>query len=76
MPEIGLFGQTITNKKTNTISVYESLVFFQDTPKTETAFYLRFQVMPLEYLHSLKSYFNTDDEYRVFQEILKYYKIH
>ena len=56
-------------------SYNDAMMFFENTANTESAFYLRFQVMPLEHKKSLFNYYNTTDDWKIFKEICKFYKI-
>lgn len=77
MTTIGLFGQEIDDaKKTQDISFINAMNFFKDTPKTEAAFFLRFQILPVEMLKCLESYYNTCDSWKIFNKIKNFWNIH
>ena len=54
---------------------YEVLKFFQDTVKTEGAFYLRFQIMPKEKLNLLKRFYKKDHDWQIFKLICKFWNV-
>ena len=56
-------------------SFNEAMNFFQCTPRTEAAFYLRFQVMPAEHLKALMQYYNTTEEWKLFKKICRFYRL-
>lgn len=55
--------------------VYEILNFFHDVQKTECAFYLRFQLMNLEDIEFLKSFYNVTEQWKVFEKICLFFNI-
>ena len=69
-----LFDIEIKEKKGNS-SFYEAMNFFMHTPKTEESFYLRFQVMPIKYKNSIKSYYQLNEEWQIFKNICKFWNI-
>ena len=55
MCEKGLFGQDIFNSD---VSFVKAMDFFKDTAKTEGAFFIRFEEMPLDLLECLSPNFS------------------
>ena len=68
-----LFDIDIKTKESS--SFYEAMNFFKSTPKTEESFYLRFQVMPVEYKNTIKSYYQLAEEWQVFKKICKFWNV-
>lgn len=54
---------------------YKALNWFHDTPKTESAMYLRFQMMPDEYLKALKAFYNRKMDMDIFSLICKWWAV-
>ena len=45
------------------------LEHFADTPRTEEAFYLRFQTLPRAHLAALKAAWREGDDWRIFRRL-------
>ena len=73
MSQMFLFDIESTN--TGTASFYEAMQFFNNVPKTEEAFYLRFQIMPVEYKTAIYKITGKKDDWQIFKEICKFYRI-
>ena len=56
-------------------SFNEAMNFFQCTPRTEEAFYLRFQILPVEHLKALIIYYNTNENCKIFTNICKHFNL-
>jgi hypothetical protein len=54
---------------------WATLKWFEDTPKTEEAFYLRFKELPDEDVTFLKSFYNISEEWDLFEMICKFWNI-
>jgi hypothetical protein len=54
---------------------HEILKFFEDVPKTESAFYLRFQSMNIEDIEFLKSFYKETEQWRVFCKICSFFNV-
>ena len=65
-----VLNENITEKKK---SIYDIMKFFNQTPRTEVAFYLRFQLLPKEEVIRLMNYYNDNEEWHVFKKICKYW---
>ena len=50
--------------------------FFQDTTKTEAAFYLRFDKMSISDKNLLLSFYHITDEMALFSYIKKFWNVH
>jgi hypothetical protein len=73
--EKGLFGQEILNDTEGDESFIKAMKFFEGTIKTEASFFIRFELLPLDYLKILRKKFNTQKDWEVFREIKKFWKI-
>jgi len=67
----------ILNKKINEKqkSIYDIMKFFRDTPRTESAFYLRFQQMDQGDIRLLMSFYDIEEDWQVFKRICKFWNI-
>ena len=54
---------------------WATLKWFEDTPKIEEAFYLRFQELPDEDATFLKSFYNVSEDRDLFKMICKFWNI-
>jgi len=54
---------------------WATLKWFEGTPKTEEAFYLRFQELPDEDVTFLKSFYNVSEDLDLFMMICKFWNI-
>ncbi len=54
---------------------WATLKWFEDTPKTEDEFYLRFQDLPDEDATFLKSFYNVNEDWDLFRTICKFWNI-
>ncbi len=54
---------------------WATLKWFEDTPKTEDEFYLRFQDLPDEDATFLKSFYNISEDRDLFKMICKFWNI-
>jgi len=54
---------------------WATLKWFEDTPKTEEAFYLRFQELSDEDVVFLKSFYNITEDWDLFEMICKFWNI-
>jgi hypothetical protein len=54
---------------------WATLKWFKGTPKTEEAFYLRFQDLPDEDVTFLKSFYNVSEDWDLFKMICKFWDI-
>ena len=59
----------------NDSNAFKILIGYQDIPKTESEFYLRFQTMDLEDIEYLKHYFNVDEQWKVFEKICIFFNV-
>jgi hypothetical protein len=75
MTSFNLFGEKIEDDSDSKVSFAKAINFFEETVKTEGAFFIRFEELPLEYLACLRSYYNTDKDWKIFKEIKKFWKI-
>ena len=75
MSNIGLFGQIVYEENEIKASYCEAMKFFEKTPKTEAAFWIRFQTMPLKYLDAIIRHIHSEDEWKLFREISKFWKL-
>jgi hypothetical protein len=67
-----VLNQNLTEKKK---SIYEIMKFFKATPRTESAFYLRFQKMSKEDIRLLMSYYYAEEDWQVFKRICKFWNV-
>jgi hypothetical protein len=67
MPAV--INESLTEKQK---TIYCLMKFFKATPRTEGAFYLRFQQMPREDIHLLMSFYEVDEDWHVFKRIRKF----
>jgi hypothetical protein len=56
-------------------SIYDIMKFFESTPRTEAAFYLRFQQAKQSYIQLLMSYYGIQEEWQVFKKICKFWNV-
>jgi len=61
------------SKKQKTL--YDLMKFFRNTPRTESAFYLRFQLMDPADISMLMTLYAVDEEWDVFKIICKYWNV-
>jgi len=54
---------------------WTTLKWFENTPKTEEGFYLRFQELSDEDLTFLKSFYNITEDWELFEMICKFWNI-
>lgn len=54
---------------------WATLKWFEETPKTEDAFYLRFQDLPDEDAVFLKSFYNLNDDWELFKKICSFWSV-
>ena len=54
---------------------WATLKWFEETPKTEEAFYLRFQDLPDEDVTFLKSFYNVSEDWDLFRMICRFWDI-
>ena len=54
---------------------YKGLQWFHDTPKTESAFYIRFQTLPKEYEDALSRTYHCKTQMQVFFRICKWWAV-
>ena len=54
---------------------WATLKWFENTPKNEDAFYLRFQDLPDEDAVFLKSFYNLTDNWELFKMICKFWNV-
>ena len=54
---------------------YKALNWFHDTPKTESAMYIRFQMMPEDLLNALMTFYRCTTEMEVFSSICKWWAV-
>ena len=54
---------------------WATLKWFENTPKTEEAFCLRFQELPDEDVTFLKSFYNVSEDWDLFKLICKFWNI-
>ena len=52
-----------------------ALAHFLQTPRTEAAFYLRFQRLPAARRQALGTYWNEPDDWRAFARVLRFYRL-
>jgi hypothetical protein len=55
--------------------LWATLKWFDDTPKTEEEFYLRFKELPDEDATFLKSFYNVSEDWDLFRMICKFWDI-
>ena len=55
--------------------LWATLKWFEETPKTEEDFYLRFQDLPDEDATFLKSFYNVSEDWELFRMICKFWNI-
>ena len=54
---------------------YKAIQWFHDTPKTESAMYIRFQMMPKDLLNSIIKFYRCTTEMEVFSWICKWWAV-
>jgi hypothetical protein len=56
-------------------TIYDIMKFFKQTPRTESAFYIRFQKMTQEDIQLLMSYYEVNENWHVFKRICKFWNV-
>ncbi|MEJ2700956.1 MAG: hypothetical protein P8Z79_00795 [Sedimentisphaerales bacterium] len=56
-------------------SAYEALKWFKETPKTESAMYIRFQTMPTQARRVLAAFYGRDRDMDLFSLICKWWGV-
>ncbi|MHC4541603.1 MAG: hypothetical protein ACYS74_17780 [Planctomycetota bacterium] len=54
---------------------YRAMKHFEHTPRTEAAFYLRFQTLPEAAKKALLAFYQLDDGWKLFKTICRYYAV-
>ena len=75
MANIGLFGNIVLANGEYEPSLFEAMAFFDGIPKTESAFWIRFQTMPLSLMLPIQKKINNNEQWNVFKEILKWHRV-
>ncbi|MBN2312577.1 MAG: hypothetical protein JXM79_01520 [Sedimentisphaerales bacterium] len=55
--------------------VYKAINWFHDTPKTESAFYLRFQTMSAEEKAILSDFWHVKESFDLFSHLCKWWAV-
>ena len=80
MSQLSLFdcldiSTTTKLSKCNLPTFIEAMNFFEDTYRTEESFYLRFQIMPEEMKKAIYMITGKSEDWQIFKEICKFYKL-
>ena len=65
----------IAHGSTETEAAGWALAAFLQTPRTEAAFYLRFQTLPAARRQALHTYWHEPDTWRAFARLLRFYRL-
>ena len=65
-----VINESLTEKQK---TIYDIMKFFKQTPRTEGAFYIRFQKMPQDDIRLLMSFYDVDEDWHVFKRICKFW---
>jgi len=67
-----VLNESLTEKQK---PIYDIMKFFKQTPRTEGAFYIRFQKMPQEDIRLLMTFYNIEEDWQVFKKICKFWNV-
>lgn len=56
-------------------AAWECLKFFEQTPRTEVQFYMRFETLPREDVTLLKSFYGVDTDDELFTMICRFWNV-
>jgi len=67
----------VMNEKHHEIEsrIHKILYAFQQTARTEVAFYLQFQRMPGQDMQTLMYFYEVEDEWKVFKRICRFWSV-
>jgi len=68
-------AQIVTLPKSKQSTTYKGMMWFDNTPKTESAMYIRFQTMPQAYSSELMKSYTCADEMELFSLICKWWTV-
>ena len=67
--------QAIQPIPSNNQMAYQGLQWFHDTPKTESAMYLRFQTLPKPLYEALMKFYSLKTDMQLFSYICKWWAV-